>query len=123
MDYQHFDGNQTILSSLRPAGAFRLLDYYAHSTNNTYFSGHTHFAFRKLLLTQLPGVQLTGIKENIFINYLKTSQSPHYYELGYSLDNVLRLFRIEAAAAFTDRRFKEFGFRIGIATFLKFNTE
>jgi hypothetical protein len=123
MDYQHFDGNRTLLSSLRPAGAFRLLDYYAYSTNSSYFSGHAHFGFRKLLLTQLPLVRVTGIKENIFFNYLKTSHSPHYYELGYSLDNVLRVFRVEAAAAFTDRRFQELGFRIGIATIIHFNTD
>jgi hypothetical protein len=123
IDYQHFDGNQTIVSSLRPVGAFRLLDYYTYSTNNAYLSGHLQVGFRKLLLTHLPGVRVTGIKENIFMNYLKTSPSPHYYELGYSLDNVLRVFRIEGAAAFTDRRFKETGFRIGIATLIHFNTD
>ncbi len=119
MDYQHFDGNRTILSSLRPAGAFRLLDYYQHSTNNNYFSGHTHFSFRKLLFTHIPEVRVMGIKENIFVNYLKTSNSPHYYELGYSLDNVFRVFRVEAATSFENGKYKEFGFRIGIATFLK----
>ncbi|WP_162052526.1 DUF5686 and carboxypeptidase regulatory-like domain-containing protein [Pontibacter pamirensis] len=122
MDYEHFDGNRTILSSLRPAGAFRLLDYYNFSTKDSYFSGHTHFQFRKFLLTQIPEVRFTGIKENIFFNYLKTSSSPHYYELGYSLDNVFRVLRIEAAASFHDRNFQELGFRIGIATILKFSS-
>ena len=123
MDYQHFDGNRTILSSLKPAGAFRLLDYYAYSTNNTYFSGHTHYSFRKFLITQLPEVRFTGIKENIFVNYLKTSQSPHYYELGYSLDNVFRIFRLEAATSFENGKYKGFGFRVGIATIFKINTD
>lgn len=121
MDYEHFDGNRTILSSMRPAGAFRLLDYYNFSTNDSYFSGHTHYQFRKFLLTQIPEVRFTGIKENIFVNYLKTSSSPHYYEMGYSLDNVFRVFRIEAAASFHDRNFQELGFRVGIATLLKFS--
>jgi len=123
MDYQHFDGNQTILSSLRPAGAFRLLDYYNYSTNNAYFSGHTHFSFRKLLLTHIPEVRFTGIKENIFVNYLKTSQSPHYYELGYSLDNVFRIFRLEAAASFENGTYKQVGFRVGIATLFKIQVD
>jgi len=122
MDYQHFDGNRTILSSLRPAGGFRLLDYYAYSTNNSYFSGHTHFTFRKFLFTHIPEVRITGIKENIFFNYLKTSNSPHYYELGYSLDNVFRVLRLEAATSFENGKYKEFGFRIGIATILRFNS-
>ncbi len=121
MDYHHFDGNRTILSSMKPAGAFRLLDYYQYSTNNAYFSGHTHYQFRKFLLTQLPEVRFSGIKENIFFNYLKTGQSPHYYEVGYSLDNVFRVFRLEAATSFTNGNFQEFGVRIGIATLLQIN--
>ncbi|KAA8485028.1 carboxypeptidase-like protein [Arcticibacter tournemirensis] len=116
MDYIHFDGNRTILSSLRPAGSFRLLDYYTYSTGEKYFSAHTHYQFRKLLLTRIPEVRYTGIKENVFFNYLKTSNSPHYYEAGYSLDNVFRIFRIEAAVSFLDQRFHETGIRVGIAT-------
>ena len=68
-------------------------------------------------------MRLTGIKENIFFNYLKTSSSPHYYELGYSLDNVFRILRLEAAASFENGQYQEFGFRIGIATILKINTD
>lgn len=122
MDYQHFDGNRTILSSMRPAGAFRLLDYYQYSTKGSYFSGHTHYQFRKFLLTQLPMLRFTGLKENIFVNYLKTGSSPHYYELGYGIDNIFRVLRIEVAASFKDNKFQEIAPRIGIATVFKFNS-
>lgn len=120
VDYQHFDGNRTIFSSIKPAGAFRLLDYYALSTNSTYFSAHTHYQFRKFLITQLPELRFSGMRENIFINYLKHENSPHYYELGYSLDQVFRLFRIEVAASFMDREYKEVGLRIGVSTLINF---
>jgi hypothetical protein len=124
MDYKHFDGNRTILSSLKPAGAFRLLDYYLYSTNGQYISATTHYQFRKFLVTQLPEVRFSGLRENIFLNYLKTSNSPHYYEVGYSLDNILRVFRFEVATSFTNKlQYKEFGFRIGIATLLKVNND
>ncbi|WP_266202332.1 DUF5686 and carboxypeptidase regulatory-like domain-containing protein [Pontibacter kalidii] len=122
MDYHHFDGNRTILSSLKPAGSFRLLDYYQYSTNGSYFSGHTHYRFRKFLLTQIPYVRFAGLKENVFFNYLKTQHSPHFYEVGYSLDNVFRVLRIEAAASFEDRSFRELGFRVGIATIIGVNS-
>lgn len=121
MDYKHFDGNKTILSSLKPAGSFRLLDYYLYSTSDKYFSGHTHYGFRKFLLTRLPGVRYRGIRENVFFNYLKTSHSPHYYEVGYSLDNVFRFFRLEVASSFTNGNYKETGIRVGIATIFKVN--
>lgn len=118
MDYQHFDGNRTILGSLKPAGAFRLLDYYAFSTNDTYFSGHTHYQFRKFLLTQLPEIRFSGVRENIFFNYLKTDVSPHYYEIGYSLDRIFRILRVEVAASFLDNHYQEVGLRIGLATII-----
>ena len=121
MDYHHFDGNRTILSSLKPAGSFRLLDYYQYSTNSSYFSGHTHYKFRKFLLTQLPLVRSTGIRENVFFNYLKTQHSPHIYEVGYSLDNVFRIMRVEAAAMFNNGKFQEVGLRIGFSSLFQFN--
>jgi hypothetical protein len=61
-------------------------------------------------------VRLLGLKENIFFNYLKTDTSPHYAELGYSLDNIFRLFRLELVGGFQDFDYEEFGFRIGIST-------
>ncbi len=120
MDFKHFEGNRTFLSSLRPAGAFRLLDYYKYSTRDSYLSMHAHYQFRKFLLTRIPEVRYRGIRENVFVNYLKTTHSPNYYELGYSLDNVFRIFRIEVASSFTNGNYRETGFRIGIATIFSF---
>ncbi|MDQ3393810.1 MAG: DUF5686 and carboxypeptidase regulatory-like domain-containing protein [Bacteroidota bacterium] len=121
MDYQHFDGNRTILTSLKPASSFRLMDYYLYSTRGSYFSGYSHYQFRKFLITQLPEIRFSGLRENIFFNYMKTSDSPHYYEVGYSLDNIFRILRVEVAGSFMDNRFHEVGLRIGIATIIKFN--
>lgn len=123
MDYKHFDGNRTILSSIRPAGAFRLLDYYLYSTNGPYFSTHTHYQFRKFLLTQLPELRFSGLRENIFFNYLKTGNSPHYYELGYSIDQILKVLRLEVAASFNDKQYRELGLRIGVSTIFNIGGE
>ena len=119
MDYKHFDGNRTLLSTIRPAGGFRLLDYYQYSTDNSYLSANTHYQFRKFLLTRIPGVRYRGLKENVFFNYLKTSNSPNYFEAGYSLDNVFRIFRIEVGASFINGHYQETGLRLGIATIFR----
>lgn len=116
MDYKHFDANRTFLGSLKPAGSFRLLDYYNYSTDDTYVSGNVYYQLRKLLFTRIPEVRLSGLKESLFVNYLKTKYSPHYYEVGYSLDNVFRIFRVELAASFSDGDYQEKGLRIGIAS-------
>ncbi len=118
MDYKHFLGNRTPFSTTDPVGSFRLLEYYNHSTNDQYFTGNVHYHFRKFLLTRIPYVRLAGIRENIFVNYLATPTSNNYTELGYSIDGILRVFRLEAAAAFSNGTNPDYGFRIGIATTL-----
>lgn len=120
MDFKHFDGNRTFLGPMQPAGGFRLLDYYNYSTADKYISAHIHYKFRKFLLTRIPDIRYRGIRENIFINYLKTGNSPHYYEVGYSLDNIFRFFRVEVASSFNNGSYKETGVRLGIATMFNF---
>lgn len=119
-DYRHFMGNRIPIITADPVGSFRLLDYYRHSTAEEYAALHVHYQFRKLLFTRIPKVWLMGIKENVFVNYLATPTSKHYVETGYSLDNILRVFRIEAAVAFQDGRYYDWGIRLGIASNLGF---
>lgn len=123
MDYAHFIGNQTPFITTDPVGSFRLLDYYRFSTNNRYFTGNVHYHFRKFLVTQFPLVRLTGITENIFFNYLAVPSSPNFVELGYSLDGILRIFRLEGAVSFLNGTTQDYGFRIGIATHVGVNFE
>ncbi|MEM9834408.1 MAG: DUF5686 and carboxypeptidase regulatory-like domain-containing protein [Bacteroidota bacterium] len=119
MDFRHFAGNRIFLQESDPVGSYRLLDYYLYSTEQNYFASHLYYQLRKFLLTQIFEVRLLGLKENIFVNYLKTSASPHYTEVGYSLDNIFRFFRVEAVASFNDTEYVDFGVRIGISTSLE----
>jgi len=120
-DFQHFGGNRTIFSNFGPAANYRFMDYYKYSTNSNYFSGIVHYQFRKFLLTQLPMLRFSGVRENIFFNYLKTENSPHYWEVGYSLDNLFRIFRVEFGAGFENRNYLRGGARFGVATFIQIN--
>jgi hypothetical protein len=61
---------------------------------------------------------MLGIRENVFINYLATPTSKNYTELGYSIDGILRLFRLEGIVAFRDGKYLDYGFRIGISATL-----
>lgn len=120
-DFQHFGGNRTIFSNFGPASNYRFMDYYKYSTSSSYFSGIVHYQFRKFLLTQLPMLRFSGVRENIFLNYLKTENSPHYVELGYSLDNLFRIFRVEFGAGFENGKYLRGGARFGVATFIQIN--
>lgn len=119
-DYKHFPGNRTFLVTADPVGSFRLLDYYRHSTNDKFLAAHVHYQFRKFLFTQIPEVWLLGVKENLFVNYLATPSSQNYFEVGYSIDNIFRVFRVEAAASFQNGKYQDFGILIGIASNLGF---
>src|SRR5690606_27680204 len=92
-DLAHFSGNQTVFTKYDLTGNFRLLEYYAYSTSNNYLMSMNYIEFRKLLLTRLPLLNMTGIRENLFVNVLSI-QSPHYplyYEFGYSIDQLFRI--------------------------------
>lgn len=116
--YAHFNGNQLTVPFTNPHNSYRLLPYYSHSTNESYADIHLHYQFRKLLLTRIPLVWMAGIKENVFTNYLYTPHEGRYQELGYSLDNILKFYRIEVAASFKDGQYQDWGIFIGIATAL-----
>lgn len=121
MDYKHFLGNRTPFVTNDPVGSFRLLDYYKYSTSDKYFAGNVYYHFRKFLLTTIPLVRLAGVRENIFINYLATPTSRNYTEVGYSIDGILRILRVEVAASFQNDQFINYGFRVGIASYLAVN--
>ena len=115
MDYKHFImGNQTPIITSSADGSYRLLDYYTGSTSDKYLSAIVHYHFRKFLLSNIPKLRMLGIQENIFAAVLTTPASGTYTEVGYSIDGILRLFRIEAAASFQGTSYNNYGFRIGI---------
>ncbi|MEM9023965.1 MAG: DUF5686 family protein, partial [Bacteroidota bacterium] len=118
IDFKHFQGSRTIFQSADPSGQYRLLDYYNYSTTNAYVGGRFNYQFRKFLFSRIWELRLLGLQENILVNYLKTETSPHLWELGYSLDNIFRLFRIELVTGWEDGEYQEFGVRLGLTTSL-----
>jgi hypothetical protein len=123
MDYQHFIGNRTPIMTTNPSESFRLLDYYQYSTADRYVALNAFYQFRKFLITRIPMVRMTGIKESVFVNYLATPTSENYTEVGYAIENIVRLFRLEVATNFNQGKFNDVGFRIGLSSYitLRFN--
>ena len=116
-EFKHFKGNQTFLTPFDNNSSYRLLPYYAFSTSENYLSVFTNYQFRKFLFSQIPEVRLTGIKESIFVNWLETPTSEHYFEVGYSLNYIFRVLRIEFVTSFRDWGYQDFGIRVGVADF------
>jgi hypothetical protein len=118
MDYKHFLGNLTPFVTTDPVGSYRILDYYAFSTQDKYATVNAHYHLRKFLVTRIPYIRLMGITENLFVNYLASPTSNNYVELGYGLEGILRLFRLEFAGSFQQGNYVATGFRIGISSSL-----
>ena len=116
IDFKHFEGNETPFLLNNPVAGYRLLSYYNYSTSDQYFSGITHYQFRKFLITQLPFLRMTGVKEIVFLSYLATPYSNNYFEVGYGIDNLFRILRLEGAVSFQEGKYNGFGLKIGIAT-------
>ncbi|MFZ4400696.1 MAG: DUF5686 and carboxypeptidase regulatory-like domain-containing protein [Bacteroidales bacterium] len=125
IDYKHFNGSKIAVDITDPMKTFRLLDYYKYSTSGTYLGLHANLSMKKFLLTQLFWLNITGVRESISFNYLKTEYSPHYYELGYGLENLLKIFKIEVFNSFENGKSKEFGIKLGISMSgaIRFNEE
>ncbi len=116
IDYRHFMGNRIFTQTTDPVGRYRLLDYYQSSTADHYISSFVYYDFRKFLLTRLLFIQKKGLKEALFVNYLGTNTSGNYTEVGYGINNIYRLFRIEGIAAFRNGKYYDWGVRVGIST-------
>ena len=118
-ELKHFPANQTFLTNMDPVKSFRLLPFYQYSTQQSYLETHAHYQFRKFLITQMPLLRIAGVRENIFINSLETPSSNHYVELGYGINYILRVFRVELVTSYESWKFQDWGIRIGIASNLE----
>lgn len=118
VDFNHFMGNRTPVQDIDVVKSYRLLPYYDLSTEDAYVNLLTHYQFRKLLLSRFKFARKRGVRESVFVNYLGTDSSLNYAEVGYSIDNIFRLFRLEAVAAFQDGEYLDWGIRFGVAAFL-----
>ncbi len=118
-DFKHFPGNQTFLTNLDPVSSYRMLPYYTYSTRDKYLSYFVNYQWRKFLITQIPLTRVFGWREALFINGLETPSSDHYLELGYTLNYLFRLFRVELVSSWQDFKYQDFGVRIGIAANLE----
>ncbi|MFY0654616.1 MAG: carboxypeptidase-like regulatory domain-containing protein [Cyclobacteriaceae bacterium] len=115
-DFKHFQGNRTAIQIADAVSSYRLLPYYEFSTSGNYVNLLSHYQFRKFFLSRFKFVQKRGIKESVFLNYLGTEYSDHYTEVGYGIENIFRVFRVEGVISFQDGEYRDWGVRVGIAS-------
>ena len=89
MDYQHFNGNQTHVSTEgNYNNVFNNLDYYTASTNDAYFEGHVEHDFNGFLLGKIPLLNKLNFNLVIGAHLLATPDFKPYQEYSVGVDNI-----------------------------------
>jgi hypothetical protein len=117
-DYQHFNGNQTLLAS-EYLNSFQLAPYYANSTTeNFYVTGHLEHHFNGFLTNKIPlfrrlNWHLVGGVNAFFVNGPKD-----YEEMFWGLDNIFKVLRVDIVCSWRDGRYYATGVRLGMGGLL-----
>jgi hypothetical protein len=113
-DYQHFNGNQTILASPY-LNSFQLAPYYANSTiAPIYLVGHIEEHFNGMLTNKIPLFRM--LKWNLVAggNAFYVSESNNYLEVFAGLENIFKLFRVDFVWSYLNGNLGQGGIRIGL---------
>lgn len=114
MDYKHFNGNQTILANNDYLNSFKLLPYYANSTNQWYAEAHAEHHFNGFIFNKIPLLKKTRLQEVIGGHALFNNNISNYYEVNFGIEHILQIIRIDYAMSYGPNKSFHQGFLIGI---------
>ena len=112
-DFQHFNGNQTVMSG-DYLNTFQLAPYYRYSnTENFYAVFHAEHHFNGLLTNKIP--LLNKLKWNLVAgtNTFYVNRDNYYTEFFAGLENIFKLFRVDFVWAAQPAPERPFGVRLG----------
>lgn len=116
-DYQHFNGNIGILAG-EYVTSFQVAGYYSHSNTASFYSlAHIEHHFNGMLTNKIPLFKrlnwtLTAGGNGLLAGAYK------YGELFAGLENIFKIFRVDAVWAFRERYKPELVIRIGMGGLL-----
>ncbi len=113
-DWQHFSGNQSFLYDGDDFYRFKQLPYYDYSTKNAFQSLMLQLNFKRLVLRQLPYINLFDFRETIYFNYLRTQDHPLYYEAGYRINPMGGTLNLSFNFHFIENKYKGAGMSLAI---------
>ncbi|RVU26627.1 hypothetical protein EOJ36_01130 [Sandaracinomonas limnophila] len=133
IDYKHFNGNYNLLMTGESLASHRLVGYYqnittgtnqrlnvshyTYSTGGPYLEALSITQFSNLWLKPFLGTKKAYVKELLIANFVYLqNRNLIYNEIGYGLDGVFKILRLEGIANFTNGKFNYIGFRININT-------
>jgi len=112
MDYYHFFGGQTIVSTFEPQ-SFQLLPYYTYSTNNWFMQAHVEQRLGGMIMNKIPLIRKLQLTEVIGFNWFRTEDVSSYYEVYFGVDK-LGVIRVDFALGYLQGRKASAGIRVGL---------
>jgi len=102
MDFQHFNGNQTLFGNPdRYLNSFLLLPYYSNSTADYHVQAFLEHHFEGFILDKIPGIRKLGWKMVAGGGFLFTPEQRDYLELRVGIENIgwglFRFIRVDGA--------------------------
>ncbi|HTB30957.1 MAG TPA: DUF5686 and carboxypeptidase regulatory-like domain-containing protein [Bacteroidia bacterium] len=113
MDYNHFNGNQTIFSAFN-INTFQLLPYYTYSTMGPFAEGHFEHNFQGFIFNKFPLLRKLKLDEIVGVNYLTTNILSQYFEV-YAGISKLDVLRFEVVGSYAKETGYMKGIRLGIS--------
>jgi hypothetical protein len=105
-DYKHFKSSPLYIDMAGLDHSLMLMDYYEPSTSDYWFTADAKITSSYLLIKFLPWFSERLWKESVGITYLHTPQSPHYVQVGYSLNEIFFLADLGVYTAFQEGKYK-----------------
>ena len=112
-DFQHFNGNQTTAAS-EYVNSFQLAPYYANSTIENFYSfGHVEHHFNGLFTNKIPLFRKLNWNLVGGSNAFYVDKNNHYIEFFGGLENMFKIFRVDAVVGYDNNNNIFTGIRIG----------
>ena len=113
-DYQHFDGNQTIVASAY-LNSFEMAPYYANSTTASFYAmGHLEHHFNGLLTNKIPLFRKLNWNLVGGANAWEVNRDNNYAEVFGGLENIFKLLRVDMVGSWLNGHYNQTGIRIGM---------
>jgi hypothetical protein len=114
-DFQHFNGNRSTAAS-EYLNSFQLARYYVNSTAASFFSfGHLEHHFNGLLTNKIPLFKRLNWNLVAGSNAFYVNKANNYVEIFAGLENILKIFRVDLVAAYTNGKRGLVDMRIGVS--------
>ncbi len=114
VDYQHFNGNQSLFAS-RYLNSFQLAPFYLNSTTTSFYSTiNLEHHFNGLLTNKLPLLKKLNWNLVVGTNAFYVNAGNNYVEAFAGLENILKFFRVDFIQSFSANHQPYSGITIGM---------